>query len=487
MPVKILFVTSEIHPLVKTGGLADVSHALPLALRQAGLDVRVLVPGYPGVMARLGKASTVCTLEALAPIWSPARLLEGRLADTDLPLWVVDCPSLYERPGGPYQGPDGRDWDDNPLRFGFLCHVGSWLCSAPAPLSWSPDVVHCNDWQAGLIPALLRHRQGPSVPSVMTIHNLAFQGNFDPLWVTRLGLPMESFHMHGLEFYGQLSFLKAGINYADRITTVSPRYAQEIQTPEMGCGLEGLLRQRSADLVGILNGIDDSWNPARDPTLPAAFDAQRLAVGKRRNKTTLQQDSGLTKDPQVPLLGLVSRLTYQKGIDLLLDTLPALMEHPLQLIVLGSGEADMESRLREAADAYPGRVSVTLDFDEPLSHRIIAGSDLFLMPSRFEPCGLAQMYAMSYGTPPVVRETGGLADTVVDCTESALGERRATGFTFLNATPDALMAAVQRALATYELRTSWRQLQKTGMRRDFSWKRAASDYAGIYHALSSRA
>ncbi|MDE2342665.1 MAG: glycogen/starch synthase, partial [Betaproteobacteria bacterium] len=311
--------------------------------------------------------------------------------------------------------------------------------------------------------------------------------NFDPLWVTRLGLPMESFHMHGLEFYGQLSFLKAGINYADRITTVSPRYAQEIQTPEMGCGLEGLLRQRSTDLVGILNGIDDSWNPARDPALPAPFDAQRLAAGKRRNKTTLQKDSGLTKDPDVPLLGLVSRLTYQKGIDLLLDILPALMERPLQLIVLGSGEADMESLLREAAGAYPGRVSVTLDFDEPLSHRIIAGSDLFLMPSRFEPCGLAQMYAMSYGTPPVVRETGGLADTVVDCTESALGERRATGFTFLNATPDALMAAVQRALATYELRTSWRHLQKTGMRRDFSWKRAALDYAGIYQVLSSRA
>ncbi|MDE1990604.1 MAG: glycogen synthase GlgA, partial [Betaproteobacteria bacterium] len=380
--------------------------------------------------------------------------------------------------------PDGRDWEDNALRFGFLCHVGAWLSNAPAPLSWSPDVVHCNDWQAGLVPALLRHRQGPFVPSVITIHNLAFQGNFDPLWVTRLGLPMDSFHLQGLEFYGRLSFLKAGINYADRITTVSPRYAREIQTPELGCGLDGLLRHRSADLVGILNGIDDSWNPAHDPALPAAFDDRRLAAGKRRNKAVLQGECGLAKDPDVPLLGLVSRLTYQKGIDLLLEALPVLMAQPLQLAVLGSGEAVMESRLREAASAYPGRVGVTLDFDEPLSHRIIAGSDLFLMPSRFEPCGLAQMYAMRYGTPPVVRETGGLADTVVDCTDDALRERKATGFTFHNATPDDLAAAVQRALATYGNRTGWRLLQKTGMRRDFSWKRAAADYVGIYRALS---
>ncbi|MDE2624962.1 MAG: glycogen synthase GlgA [Betaproteobacteria bacterium] len=483
--MKILFVTSEIHPLVKTGGLGDVSHALPPALRQAGMDVRVLVPGYPGVMSRVSKASVVCTLEALAPIWSPARLLEAQLEESGVPLWVVDCPSLYDRPGGPYQAPDGNDWEDNALRFGFLCHVGAWLCNAPSPLSWRPDVVHCNDWQSGLIPALLRHRQPPPVPSVITIHNLAFQGNFDPLWVTRLGLPMESFHMQGLEFYGHLSFLKAGINYADRITTVSPRYAQEIQTPELGCGLDGLLRHRSADLVGILNGIDESWDPAHDPALPAAFDDRRLVAGKRRNKVLLQKDCGLTKDPDVPLLGLVSRLTYQKGIDLLLDALPALMAHPLQLALLGSGEAIMESRLREAARAYPGRMGVTLSFDEPLSHRIIAGCDLFLMPSRFEPCGLAQMYAMRYGTPPVVRETGGLADTVVDCTEEALREGKATGFSFRNAASEDLTAAVQRALAAYEDRKEWRQLQKTGMRRDFSWKRAASDYVGIYRALAS--
>lgn len=480
--MKILFATPEIHPLAKTGGLGDVSHALPLALRKAGVDVRVLVPGYRSVMARIGTASTVCTLDALAPIWSPARLLEARLPETELPLWVVDCPTLYDRQGSPYQNPDGRDWDDNALRFGFLCHVAAWLGSVPAPLTWSPDVVHCNDWQTGLIPALLRFRASRA-RSVITIHNLAFQGNFDPLWVSRLGLPIESFHMHGLEFYGRLSFLKAGINYADQLTTVSPRYAQEIQMPEFGCGLEGLLRHRRSDLTGILNGIDEAWNPAHDPLLPAPFEARRLVAGKNLNKAALQTHCRLDSEPGTLLAGLVSRLTYQKGIDLLLDSLPRLMALPMQFAVLGNGEADMERRLLAAAKTYPGRMSVTLDFDEPLSHRIIAGSDLFLMPSRFEPCGLAQMYAMAYGTPPVVRKTGGLADTVVDCREDTLQAGQATGFIFNEATSDALAGAVQQAFATYGIRKSWRTLQKAGMRRDFSWQRAAVQYEDIYRSL----
>ena len=481
--MKLLFVTSEMHPLAKTGGLGDVSHALPLALHHEGLDVRVLLPGYRSVLSQLKQVEPVCTLDALAALQPQARLLSAQLPGTRLPLFVLDCPALYDRPGTPYQSPAGEDWEDNPQRFGVLCHAAAWLGGPRSTLPWHPDVVHCNDWQAGLVPALFKLQEGSGARTVTTIHNLAFQGNFDPAWVSRLELPAYSFHMHGVEFYGRLSFLKAGINYADKITTVSPRYAQEIQTPAFGCGLEGLLQHRRGDLSGILNGIDSAWNPGRDPALPARFDARHLIPGKAQNKALLQRALGLKQDPAVPLLGMVTRLTYQKGIDLLLEALPELMRLPLQLAILGSGEAEMERRLLTAGTTYPARLSVTRAFDENLSHRIIAGSDLFLMPSRFEPCGLAQMYAMAYGTPPVARSTGGLADTITDCTPETLSDKTATGFLFENPDAAALVTAVRRALETYAVKKSWRPLQRSGMTRDFSWSRAARQYLQVYRTL----
>lgn len=481
--MKILFVTSEVHPLVKTGGLADVSHSLPRALHHLGLDIRILVPGYPSLLAQLPQASLCCPV-ASPTRGAPARLLQAALPGTEVPLLILDCPALFDRPGTPYQHPDGLDWPDNALRFGFLCQVGAWLCGPRSALPWRPDLVHCNDWQSALIPALLHHEPPPVTPSVMTIHNLAFQGNFEPQWVTRLGLPMESFHMHGLEFYGQLSFLKAGINYADKITTVSKSYAAEIQTPAFGCGMEGLLQHRRADLTGILNGIDEAWNPTCDPAIAAPFDATHLAA-KARNKRALQRECGLARDPDILLMGLVSRLTHQKGIDVLLACMEALTQYPVQLVVLGSGEAAIEQRLRHWAHLYPERVSVSLAFDEALSHRIIAGSDLFLMPSRFEPCGLSQMYAMAYGTPPLVHRTGGLADTVTDCNAQTLANKTATGFSFDELTQEQLLTAILRAIGCHQQKKEWKSLQRNGMRRDFSWDKAAAEYVGVYRSLVS--
>ncbi|MHB8353093.1 MAG: glycogen synthase GlgA [Burkholderiales bacterium] len=480
--MKILFVTSEVHPLIKTGGLGDVSRSLPWALHRLGLDIRILVPGYTAVLAKLPQAKLCCPVALPMRDAKPARLLQAQLPGTDVPVLILDCPELYDRPGSPYQAPDGHDWPDNALRFGFLCQVGAWLCHPQSALNWHPDIVHCNDWQSALIPALLRHQVNPVTRSVMTIHNLAFQGNFEPQWVTRLGLPMESFNMHGLEFYGRFSFLKAGLNYADKITTVSNSYASEIQTPAFGCGMEGLIQHRRTDLTGIVNGIDEEWNPARDPTLTAPYDASHLAA-KARNKRTLQRESGLTRDPAILLIGLVSRLTHQKGIDILLECMEALTQCPVQMVILGSGEAAIEQRLKYWAERYPERVSVTLAFDEALSHRIMAGCDLFLMPSRFEPCGLSQMYAMTYGAPPLVHRTGGLADTVTDCTAQTLANKTATGFSFDELTPELLLTTILRAIAYHEQKKEWRSLQRNGMRQDFSWGKAAEQYASVYRTL----
>lgn len=482
-PTRILFVTSEIFPLIKTGGLADISGSLPLALRNLGLDVRVLLPGYSAVLDQLPGARTLADVSPLAGDAGTARVLGATMPGSDLPLLVLDCPALYNRPGGPYMSPQGTDWPDNVLRFGLLCQVGALLSSAATPLKWEPDVVHCNDWQSGLIPALLHHGRSPRAGSVMSIHNLMFQGNFDPRWVPALGLPAESFAMRGVEFYGHFSFLKAGVYYADKITTVSETYAAEIQTPEFGYGMQGLLHGRRADLYGIVNGIGDDWNPVLDEHLHQPYD--RAALHKKAlNKLQLQHELGLQTASTVPLLCVVSRLTHQKGIDLIADCAHDLLRCGVQLAILGSGEARYEQRLLEFARSRPGLMSVTLGYNEALAHRMIAGGDIFLMPSRFEPCGLSQMYAMAYGTPPVVRLTGGLADTVTDSNDATLRDGTATGFVFIRETAADFMLAVERALAHYQKEDVWRTIQQNGMGRDFGWQKAAKLYVDVYRAAA---
>ena len=379
-------------------------------------------------------------------------------------LLVLDCPPLYQRSGSPYQDPGGQDWPDNPLRFGLLARVAARLSGY--------DVIHCNDWPTALTPVFTK------APTVLTIHNLAFQGNFERAWLDRLGIGQDYFSMAQLEFHGQASFLKGGLVNADALTTVSPTYAREIQTEEYGCGMEGLLRQRRGALTGILNGIDTAeWNPAADAHLASPYDSSSLEK-KALNKEALQRRLNLEVDRAIPLIGFVGRLTHQKGVDLIAAAIAELAALPAQFALLGKGEAPLEGAFAMAAARHPGRVAMAIGFDEGLAHLIEAGADLFLMPSRFEPCGLNQMYSQRYGTLPVARATGGLADTILD------GE---TGFLFERADTSALSAAVRRAVAAWREPGRWREMQGAAMRRDFSWAAAARRYAGLYSSLATAA
>lgn len=481
--LKILFATSEVAPLIKTGGLADVSGALPAALRNIGVDVRVLVPGYPKVIAQLGSHEAVATFHDL-PGFPSARLLFGIMAN-GVPLLVLDCPSLYQREGGPYQNAGGHDWVDNALRFGLLSKVAAVLGSSASPLSWRPDLVHCNDWQTGLAPAYLSFAQG-AVPSIITIHNMAFQGNFAPATVQELHLPPSCFSINGVELYGNMSFLKAGLFYANYITTVSPNYAKEIQQVALGFGLQGLLTTRSAQLSGILNGIDtDEWNPATDKHLAKKFTAARMS-GKVANKEALQNRMGLNLEPDVPLLGVVSRFTHQKGLDLLLEIAPRLARLPVQIAMLGSGDAQMQKTAHDLAQRYDGKIGAVIGFDEALSHQVEAGADMFIMPSRFEPCGLNQLYSQRYGTPPIVHATGGLVDSVVDCTATTLKDGTASGFVFSGMTAENLFDTIQRAVDCYHDQSKWKLLCKNCMSKDFSWERSAEAYREVYLKVLGR-
>ncbi|MDP4029093.1 MAG: glycogen synthase GlgA [Gallionella sp.] len=481
--LKALFATSEVAPLVKTGGLGDVSGALPAALRAIGVDVRILVPGYKPVIAQLAQHRVVATFDNL-PGFPPARLLSGKMAH-DVPLLVLDCPVLYQRDGGPYQSVSGVDWADNALRFGLLSKIAAVLGCDESPLDWHPDLVHCNDWQTGLTPAYLHFSQG-AAPSIVAIHNLLFQGNFSPETVSELHLPPSCYSINGVEYYGKLSFLKAGLFYADHITTVSPNYAKEIQKEPLGFGMQGLLATRRNELTGILNGIDtDEWNPATDPHLAKNYNRARMA-GKAANKEALQIRMGLNVAPDIPLLGVVSRLTHQKGLDLLLEIAPRLVELPAQLVMLGTGEASMEKAVRDLTRSYPGQISAHIGFSEDLSHQIEAGADMFVMPSRFEPCGLNQLYSQRYGTPPIVHATGGLADSVVDCTPKTLGDGSASGFAFLGMTAENLFATIQRAIDLYHDQEKWKALRKNCMAKDFSWQRSAETYRAVYLKVLGR-
>lgn len=475
-PLAILFATSEMAPWVKTGGLGDVAAALPAALHRAGHDIRVLLPAYPALKQAFPKAAPVAALPALAPALPAARLLA---AEADgLPLLLVDCPELYAHPGNPYLDAQGHDRANNACRFGLLSRVAAYLGQPATTLDWSPDIVHCNDWQTALAPAWLHYEGGAA--SVLTVHNIAFQGCFGHHLLAALGLPPEAWRFDGVEYHGQLGFLKAGLQLATLISTVSPTYAREIQDEHFGYGLAPLLRHRQRQLRGILNGVDtDLWNPGNDPALVENYAANRLAA-KRINKAALQREMGLTEADDRPLFGVISRLTQQKGLDLLLTIAEGVPHLPAQLVVLGSGDRGMEAGFAALAGRFPGQIAVKLGFDEGLAHRIEAGADCFLMPSRFEPCGLNQMYSLRYGTPPLVRATGGLADTVIDVGAETLADKTANGFVLDGDTPHALWLAMQHVLATWRDKRLWQRIQQNGMRRDFSWKHAADDYISLY-------
>ncbi len=476
--MKVLFVASEAYPLMKTGGLGDVCGSLPPALKALGVDVRLLLPAYHDTVRHAGKLKTVAQLR-LANLAAPVTLLEGTLPGTRVRFWLVDFPPAYARPGNPYTNAYGHPWHDNAARFALLARAAVTIARGDAGLAWRPDIVHCHDWQSGLVPALLA-QSNPRPATVFTIHNLAYQGLFPYETFTALQLPEQLWSMHGLEFHGQLSFIKGGLAYADHVTTVSPSYAREIQTGPLGLGLDGLLRHRRAALRGILNGIDvDEWNPARDKYLARPYSATRFA-GKAANKRALQRAFGLPPTTGVLLVGMVGRLVAQKGVDLVLDALERLERLPLQLALLGTGEARYEKALRAAAARYPGWFAVRIGYDEATAHRIQAGADAFLMPSRFEPCGLAQLHSLRYGTVPIVRRVGGLADTVIDATKANLARNAATGFAFDGARAADLVAAVERALALYRDAPRWKKLALNGMRQDFSWRHSAAEYRWLY-------
>lgn len=483
--MKILFVASEAYPLVKTGGLGDVLYGLPHALHARGADIRLVLPGYRALLRQLDQVRILGWLDVRgAEGIISARILETRHPDYAFPLWVVDCPALFDRAGNPYVNESGRDWPDNAERFAVFARVVALLAQDGLDLGWQPEVVHANDWQSGLVVAFLADQ--PMRPkTVFTIHNLAYGGHFSHSDFVRLQLPSHWWSPEGVEFHGGFSMLKAGIVYADIVTTVSPTYAAEICTPAFGCGLDGLLLSVQSKLHGILNGIDTTvWNPATDVHLPARYSVGRIQPGKRRNKQALLERFLPHADDaamQASLLGMVGRLVEQKGIDWVLAAIPVLLaETDVRMVLLGSGQAVYEQKLLRLAKQHPDRLFVEIGYDEPLAHLIEAGADMFLMPSRFEPCGLNQMYSLRYGTPPVVFRTGGLADTVVDANAATLEDARATGFVF--DTPDvaAFLDALRRALALYRQPKQWRRLQQTGMRQSFDWSESAGHYLALY-------
>lgn len=483
--VKIAFATSELAPLITTGGLADVSGSLPAALRAQGLDLRVILPAYRSVL------DFGLTLEPVGEIRcpgfaQPVRILRSQCPENGLPIYLVDSPLHFDRVGDPYRASDGSDWSDNGHRFTLFNHALAAIAQDRAGLDWRPDLLHCNDWQSGLAPALLSlERSRPGV--IFTIHNLAYQGLFPRTLFKALELPEPLWSLDGVEFYEQLSFMKAGIRFADLVSTVSRTYAAEILTPELGFGLDGLLRARRERLIGILNGIDrNRWDPQQDPHLTAPFGVDDLS-GKRVAKAALQRELGFEESPGTPLIGHIGRMVEQKGVDLLVGNLDRLLARKVQVVILGSGHQRWERQLEKLAARHPRQLAVYIGFDEERAHRVEAGIDIFVMPSRYEPCGLNQFYSLRYGSVPVARRTGGLADSVVDTNELSLAEGRANGFLFDAVHPDALWQALVRALDSYRNPELWQEIMSNGMRLDFGWERAAERYQEAYRRAISLA
>jgi starch synthase len=470
--IEVLAAASEYYPLIKTGGLADVAGALPTALKPHGVTTRTLVPGYPAIMQRHGAAQSLHDFPDL--FGGHARLLA--VGD----LLVLDAPHLYARAGNPYLGADGKDWPDNWRRFAALslaaAEIGRGIIE-----NYQPQIIHAHDWQTALAPVYLRYRGGRA-KSVLTVHNLAFQGQFPSSIFAGLDLPASAYAIDGVEYYGAVGFLKGGLASANAITTVSPTYAAEIATPEQGMGLDGLIRARRAMVTGIVNGIDiEIWDPARDQALSERYDARQLAK-RQANKRAIERRFELERDDG-PLFCVVSRLTWQKGMDILADTLDELVGYGARLALLGSGEAWLEQAFAVAAGRHRGRIGMIAAYDEPLSHLLQGGSDAILVPSRFEPCGLTQLYGLRYGCVPVVAKTGGLADTVIDANDAALSAGVATGIHFASADAAALDDAIRRACALFGDTASWAQMQRMGMKTDVSWERSAARYAALYRRL----
>jgi len=473
-PIRVLQVAAEIFPLVKTGGLADVAAALPPALALAGADVRLLLPGLPAIVDSVLHAHKL--VEA-GPCFGALRvtLLLARMPGTGLPVYVIDAPQLYRRGGGPYQTDDGKDWPDNLQRFALLGWAGARLASGDIDPEWVPQIVHAHDWHAAMTCAYMADHLPTRAASVFTIHNLAYQGLFPHDDWTLLGLSSRYMAPSGFEFHGQVCFMKAGLKFARKITTVSPTYAREIATPHFGCGLEGVIGARAADVHGIVNGIDtDVWSPADDAAIEQRYDAARLQ-GKVACRRALQKAGGLDADERAMVVSVVSRLTWQKGLDMLLEALPELVADGMQLVIQGTGDPALEDAFRRVAEAHPGRVCTHIGYSEPRAHQLIAGADVIVVPSRFEPCGLTQLYGLRYGTVPVVRRVGGLADTVHD---------GRTGFCFEADGANALRDCLRRAAAVrHDQPQQWEAIMRAGMAEDLSWSRPAEQYLALYEGL----
>jgi starch synthase len=481
--MRILSAASEVFPLVKTGGLADVTGALPGALKRHGIETVTFVPGYPAVMATLSSAEKIH--EYADFLGGKAHLLRGRTSALDL--LVLDAPHLYNRPGNIYLGPDGKDWPDNARRYAAFSRVAADVAMGRLGLKRF-DILHLHDWQAALAAAYMRYDPSSAhdrPATVFTIHNIAFQGSFSGTVFPELGLPASAFAIDGLEYFGNVNFMKGGITSASRITTVSPTYAQEITTPDFGMGLDGLLRERRNVLSGIVNGIDDGvWNPATDTSLAKTYGPRSLA-NRAANKRELEKRLGLERDDSI-LHGVVSRLTWQKGLDLLAGHLDWLVASGARLALVGTGEPAIEQAFREAAIRHKGRVGAAFAYDEGLSHLVQAGADTMLVPSRFEPCGLTQLYGLRYGCVPIVARTGGLADTVIDANVAALSVGVATGIQFSPINADALQAALARAHSLFENKQQWNAMQKRGMSQDVSWTASAAAYAQLFRSMSAK-
>jgi starch synthase len=483
--MRVLQVGAEVFPLVKTGGLADVLGALPQALIAQGADVRLLLPGFPAIIDAVLHQKVVREIGAA---FGAARvsLRRGQLPYSHVPVYVIDAPYLYRRGGGPYQAADGSEWSDNLQRFALLGWVAAHLAAGELDPAWIPDVMHAHDWHAAMSCAYVAAHPATRAAAVFTVHNLAYQGLFPAGDFPALGLPSRFMAPSGLEFHSQFSFMKAGLKFARRVTTVSPTYATEIATYEFGFGLDGVIRGRGADVRGILNGVDGKvWDPEHDVGLPARYSARDLS-GKARCKQALQAELGLDPDPRVPLFCVVSRLTPQKGLDLVLGALPGLLRSGAQFALQGAGDAALESAFAAAALAHPGRMAARIGYDEAFAHRLIGGADAILVPSRFEPCGLTQLYGLRYGTLPIVRRVGGLADTVADAGDgdsAEMGASGGTGFVFDAATSAALELTLQRAVKAFDETTRWAGLMQRAMAQDFSWDGAARKYLALYGEL----